>query len=164
MRKFNRWLFVLILIGWPANSLAHGSGTPQLVNHAAGPYLLSVWSLPEPLRVGEAHLSVAVRTPADDLVVQLRLTPIEPAGNPLIQTTVIQDRLLQRYYEADLVLPRAGEWAATVIVNGAAGEGRTDFTFTVLPPTRVNWTLLSWIVLAFVGLIGASWARRGPAE
>lgn len=164
MRKFNRWLFVLILIGWPASSLAHGSGTPQLVNRAAGPYVLSVWSLPDPLRVGEVHLSVAARAPTADLVVQLQLTPIAPAGNPLRQTTVIQERLLQRYYEADFVLPSAGEWQARVIVQGAAGEGHTDFTFMVLPPTRVNWDLLSWIVLAFVGLIGASWARHGPAE
>ncbi len=158
------WLFVLALFVWPASSLAHGSGTPQLVNRTAGPYILSVWSLPEPLRVGEAHLSVAVRTPADDLVVQLRLTPITPAGNPLAQTAVIQDRLFQRYYEADFVLPSAGKWQARVIVQGAAGEGHTDFTFTVLPPNRVNWRVFAWLTLTFVGLIGASWARHGPAE
>lgn len=164
MKQYTVWLFLLALIAWPASGLAHGSGTPQLVNRAAGPYVLSVWSLPEPLRVGEVHLSVGVRAPADDFVVQLRLTPIEPLGKPLVQTTTIQDRLLQRYYEADFVLPSAGEWQATVILQGVAGEERTDFSFTVLPPTRVNWALLSWLALAFSGLIGASWARHGPAE
>ena len=58
---------------------AHGTGTPQLLNAPTGPYLLSVWTDPDPLRVDEAHVVVAVVEPVtqefsvSDVVVTVRL-------------------------------------------------------------------------------------------
>jgi hypothetical protein len=76
------WLLWLVIGSWPVVGMAHGSGTPRLVNVAAGPYRLWVWSLPEPVRLGEMHLSVAVATPeaTTDLTVTIDLAPVDPSA------------------------------------------------------------------------------------
>lgn len=50
------WLLLLLVLSWPTRVATHGSGTPRLVNIIAGPYRLWVWSLPDPIRVGETHI------------------------------------------------------------------------------------------------------------
>ena len=44
-------LFIITLV-----ADAHGTGTPQLLNAPAGPYLLSVWTDPDPLRTALEQL------------------------------------------------------------------------------------------------------------
>ncbi len=59
-------LLLLLNLGWPlrlyALPTAHGGGTPRLVNLVVEPYRLWLWTEPEPLRVGEAHFTIAVET------------------------------------------------------------------------------------------------------
>ncbi|MEZ4682529.1 MAG: hypothetical protein R2932_50810 [Caldilineaceae bacterium] len=156
----------------PAPVVAHGSGTPLLVDVGAGPYQLWMWSQPEPLRVGDAHFSLMVQAPTlaaqqagvangRDPAVQLALMTTTAPTRTLIFDAVVQERLFQRYHEVDLILPAAGPWTATVSVNGTAGHGAANFAFVVEPPPRVNWPLVSWSALAFVALLGTAWARRG---
>src|SRR5215203_6879478 len=45
---------------------AHGGGTPRLTAVPTGPYRLYAWSEPEPWRVGQVHLSLAVTKPNPD--------------------------------------------------------------------------------------------------
>jgi hypothetical protein len=47
-----------------ANTRAHGIGTPRVVNQPAGPYLLSAWTDPDPLRMDETHVVVGVTNAA----------------------------------------------------------------------------------------------------
>ncbi len=172
------WLLAIPLILWPSIVAAHGSGTPQLVNVIAGPYHLSVWTQPEPLRVGEAHFSIAVEQPAmaaepfdDELTVQLLLSAPEPEPEPepssrtssrsIPYPTTPQTRLFQRYYEADLLLLAEGAWRATLLIDGAAGHGEAEFPFTVSPAQRISWTVISWSTLAVVAVLGIIWAQRG---
>ncbi len=147
---------------------AHGSGTPQLVNVAAGPYRLWVWSLPDPVRLGEMHISVAVTpaaptastSPPIALDVQIRLEPIDATSQPVAQKASQQTRLFQEYYEADFMLLSVGQWNASITINGPDGAAMAHFPFTVLPPHQFNWTIVQWLALAFAGVIGAIWIRR----
>ncbi len=156
------WLLLLFAFTWPTAVIAHGGGTPQLVNATAGPYHLWVWSMPEPVRLGEMHISMAIAqpAPATALDVQLVLAPTDVASQPIAQMANRQVRLFEEYYEADFMLPTAGQWHADITINGPAGVATAQFPFIVLPPHRINWTLVLWSVLAFAGLIGVIWIRR----
>ena len=164
------WLLLLLAISWPASATAHGSGTPRLVNVIAGPYRLWVWSLPDPIRVGETHFSVAVEeatpppTTATTFTVQLTIRPLDQSHPPLTLTTSQQDRFLQTYYEADFTMPAVGEWQATVQVSGPAGVGTTTFPFTVLPPQRVNWEVVLWGAVMLVAILGSTRLNRRPTK
>ena len=59
------WARAVLVLGFAfgyavPTARAHGGGVPQLINAGAGPYWISVWTQPEPLRVGESHFTVAV--------------------------------------------------------------------------------------------------------
>ena len=165
------WFCWITAILWPTALAAHGNGTPQLVNTPAGPYHLSVWTQPEPLRVGEAHFSIAVEQPAvtsqaldDEVAVQLMLAATEPAGRRIVYHTTRQTRLFQVYYEVDFLLSTEGTWRATVLIDGEAGYGEVPFTFSVLPKQHIGWTAISWGLLALFALIGIIWAQRGTDQ
>ena len=69
---------------------AHGTGTPQLLNAPSGPYLLSVWTDPDPLRADEAHVVVAVLEPAtrEPIVTGVEVTVrLEPLGGDCLLYT-----------------------------------------------------------------------------
>lgn len=164
------WLLLLLAVSWPASATAHGSGTPRLVNGSAGPYRLWVWSLPDPIRVGEAHFSVAVEetTPspstATPFTVQLTLSALDHSRPSFTLATSQQDRFLQTYYETDFTMPAVGEWQATVHVNGPAGVGTATFPFSVLPPQRINWAVVLWGTVMLVAIIGSTWLNRHPSK
>ncbi|MEZ4864431.1 MAG: hypothetical protein R3C14_24165 [Caldilineaceae bacterium] len=156
---------------WPHLLSAHSSGTPHLADSAAGPYRIWVWSWPEPLRAGEAHISVAVAQPnradaanlptTEDLAVEIRFTPLEQPEKQFSQGTAKQRRLFEEYYESDFLLPLAGPWEANVVITGPEGNGMAHFPFIVLPPHRMNWEIVGWGTLMLAALIGFAWVRRG---
>lgn len=149
----------------PTAASAHGGGTPQIVDGAAGPYRISVWTQPEPLRAGEVHLTIAVMEPqsADenapdqmilDAAVAVDFQPVDPsAAQPLHAEAELQSTFGSPYYEADVELPSEGEWRITVAATGDAGQGAVSFDGTVLPPYSVNWILLASIGLVFGAII-----------
>ena len=164
------WLLLLLAISWPASATAHGSGTPRLVNVSAGPYRLWVWSLPDPIRVGETHFSVAVEeatpspTTPPPFTVQLTISALDHSRPSFTLVTNQQVRFLQTYYEADFTMPAVGEWQATVNVSSAAGVGTAMFPFTVLPPQRVNWALVIGGAAMLFALIWGVRLNRDPAQ
>lgn len=174
-RKWKRplqiwWLLLLLAVSWPASATAHGSGTPRLVNVLAGPYRLWVWSLPDPIRVGETHFSVAIEettpppTTAAPFSVQLTISALDHARPAFTLTTSKQDRFLQTYYETDVMMPAVGEWQAAVTISGPAGVGTAAFPFTVLPPRRVNWGwVIGWAAMLFALILGVR-LNRNPAK
>jgi len=159
---------------------AHGGGIPRLTDAAAGPYRIFAWTQPEPLRVGEMHLSIGVVKAATDSVqsaealdeavtdatVMLYLLPVT-ADVPVISVpAVLQEQMGSYYYEADAALPTPGEWRFTIEVSGALGEGQAEFMSAVAPAREINWTLVAAaaVLLFFLlGLIGV-WNRMQAKE
>ena len=135
---------------------AHGGGTLQLTNAEVGPYRVSVWSLPDPMRVGDGHFTVAVSkpptsgsdsgeagTPVFDAKVELQLTPVEIDGQTYVVPATHESAVNKFFYEGDVDLPTAGLWRVAVSVEG---KGKASFEVQVLPPAGINWLL--WIGLA----------------
>lgn len=163
---------------------AHGGGTPRLTNVPIGPYHLYAWSEPEPWRVGEVHLSLAVtqpnpqdnssqiEIPVTDVDIIVTYTPmlngaIDPSHAPVVVRAERQQFLSDFYYEADPTLTRVGDWQITVDVTGPAGSGSTDFMMETLPAHTLNWGLVGGagvVVVVILGLI-AVWSRsQQPAQ
>lgn len=163
---FKIFILLVLLLEYPTGgALAHGGGVPQLTNAKAGPYRVSVWTQPDPLRAGEVHFTVAVSQPGAvdqeagspvlDAVVELQLIPATGLDHALRVFATHDDAVNKLFYEADVDLPAEGVWQVVVSVKGPSGLDQTDFTIEVLPPSAFNW----WIVLggAAVVLVAAGW-------
>jgi hypothetical protein len=150
---------------------AHGGGTSRLDDAVAGPYRVFAWTQPEPLRVGDAHFSVAVTelvaqnngldVPVTDAQVTLQLWPAGETAPALVVQALPQSFLNGTFYEADVQLPTTGQWHAKIEVTGAQGSGNVTFTAEVLAARQINWLLIgvaTVVLVALLALIGL-WAR-----
>lgn len=176
MRLRLRWILwsaLLLMLALPAARVqAHGGGTPQLTNADAGPYWVSVWTQPEPLRAGEVHVTVAVSEPGDtsasrreagapvlgaDVQVEFsraESSSDEAAGQPIVVYATHENAANKLLYEADLTLPTSGEWQVRVTVEGPAGQGSASFGAIVRAEQDSNWT---WALVLGPAAIAAVW-------
>jgi hypothetical protein len=155
---------------------AHGGGTPRITRAPAGPYLVFVWTSPDPWRVGSTHTTIAVtkpldggqETPVTGAKIDVAYTPVAAPDNAVHATAVEQEAGSVGFYEADGQLGSAGEWQVVVTVTGPEGSGSTEFSTAVLPADSFNWWLVggaALLLIAGIGLIGTRRGRRSsPAE
>jgi hypothetical protein len=157
----------LLALSGTRPAVAHGGGTPQVTNAEAGPYLVSVWTEPNPIRVGEFHVTVAVlESPAPgssaresgdpvlDATVQVRVAPASETGKALIADATRENAVNKLMYEADLDLPSEGQWRVDIQVEGPTGTGSTGFDIEAAPPavfSAAGW--LPWPVWAGLSLV-----------
>lgn len=169
-------LFALgLLVTTAGVSNAHGGGTPQLSDVAAGPFRLFVWTSPEPWRAGgEAHVTVAVTSldaagqmiPVEGATIAIELTPAGAPERAIVLAATPVSGAGAGFYEGDTSLSQAGEWDVSVRVAAAAGTGDAGFVYQVQPGSQINWLL--WIggalaVLAIVGYFGTRRKKSSPA-
>ena len=163
----------LILTISPTSVQAHGGGVPKLTNAEAGPYQVSAWTQPDPIRVGELHITVAVSEPPEpdaadretgdlvlDATVRVGVDPVDQAGETLVVSATRDNAVNKLFYEADVELPAEGQWQVDIWVEGPAGAGNTGFAVEALPPSGINTLLgLGWPLWAGLGLviIAAGW-------
>jgi hypothetical protein len=160
---------------------AHGGGTPQLAIVEAGPYRVSAWTEPDPIRVGQLHVTVAVfEAPAPgaqegetgplvlDAQVQVKLEPLDHAAETLTAQATRQNALNKLFYETDLELPSQGQWHAIINVQGPAGAGSADFQIQALPPSKLgSLGPFIWTALGALGLLLAVvvwWSRSARTQ
>jgi len=163
---------LLLFVARPAQ--AHGGGMPQLTNAEAGPYWVSVWTEPDPIRVGDFHVTVAILQAPEpgasareagelvlDATVLVQAQPVSQVGEILIAPATRDNAVNKLFYEADLTLPAEGQWRVDIQVNGAAGAGSAAFEIEALPPSPFNslvgfgWPL--WAGLGLALLAAGSW-------
>jgi hypothetical protein len=157
---------ILLALLMPQPLWAHAGGAPVLTDVPAGSYRLYGWMLPDPPRVGEVHLALAVTLappegvtnplvePVTDATVQVTFTPQSGTTAPVVTTATLEQDLGGFYYELDVRLPVADQWTITVDVTGPAGEGSAAFEREVLAARQVNWTVVASATLALLLLIG----------
>ena len=172
-------LGMLLPFALPAQTAqAHGGGTPRLTNQAIGPYRLYAWTEPEPLRVGDAHVTIAVtqpagadaqpgqiETPVSGASVLVTFTPLDGSGPAIEAPAVTQQALGDVYYETDTVLPSEGDWRISIAVEGPDGGGQGDFAVAVEAARQLNWTLIGIggiLLLGVLGLIAARASKQTP--
>jgi hypothetical protein len=166
-----RHLLLILLLGvvacLPNRAAAHAGGSPVLTDTPAGPYRLYGWLLPDPPRVGEIHLDLAVTLapsvndpanqpvePVTDATVRVIFTPQGQPGAAIETLATPQQGLNGFYYELDVRLPTADQWRAAVVVDGPAGAGEAAFELQVLAARRVNWNVVLSAAVALLVLMG----------
>ena len=162
-------LLLATLAGSPAR--AHGDGTPQLVNAAAGPYWMSVWTSPEPARVGPVHFTVSVAEPGEGrqagppvLGAAVRLTLSGPRQEDALKAVASNEQSANRLlYETDVVVPREGRWAVMIDVAGPDGSGQVRFDLRVESSQGINWFLIGGVGLVAVAALFLVRSIRGPS-
>lgn len=137
-------LAILVVLNHVTSS--HGYGTPQRLNEATGPYVLSIWTDPAPLREDETHVVVAVIDPAtqelivSDVAVTVRMQSLDNPEQSYVQVAGPDNtnRLLFAAEFNDQV--SSGRWQVGVSAAGSAGQGE-EVTFEVeIEPSRgLNW-------------------------
>ncbi len=165
MSRWIVWLLVAIVLCLPVPALAHGTGKPQLNNVDAGPFRLTVWTSPDPMRVGEVHVAVIVKPQAGtgngavesaaDLRVEVTVIPANGTAPPLVQNAARQETFLQTYYESYFDLSTVGEWQTRIVVSSAAGVGEVEFPMQVFARQQIPWELALGLLILLVSLIGA---------
>lgn len=140
----------------PKFALAHGGGVPKLVAEPAGPYRIYAFVNPDPWHAGDTvHTSVAVvlpdangqegaETPVSDAAVTLGFSITTRSTKTISVPALARQGALAGYYEADIVLPEAGEWQIVVSVNGAQGSGDARFVQTAAAPAATPLAI-AWI-------------------
>ena len=151
-------LSALLIAGVAA---AHGGGTPQLSGVTAGPYWLTVWTSPEPVRAGELHVTLGVGgadgAPVLDAEVQVEISPLPNGGVSLTGAATSAQSSNKFLYEVDFELPESGLYLVTVKVSGPEGRGAASFELQALPAEASNWL---GILLVGVGVAAlAVWLR-----
>lgn len=159
---------------------AHGGGTPRLTNEVAGPFRLYAWSSPEPLRVGEVHLTLAVVLPPEDnrpvdetalfndleqivtganVNITFRKVASPDSGDNAdvteqISVLALPSDINPLYYEMDTVLEEAGAWVVTVDTSADLGSGAVDFQVLVEDSLTVNWAIVAGGIVLLLLIIG----------
>lgn len=158
-------LFIFVVA---AVAEAHGIGTPQVLNQPAGPYLLSAWTDPDPLRVDETHVVVGVTDAAtnEPIVagVEVAVT-LTSTDDPAVTITQIApaDNVNRLLYAAEFNgRLSAGRWQVTLRVSGERGVGEgVAFPVEVQPARGFNWLWLGVGGLAAVVLVWVMISLRG---
>ncbi len=143
-------------------AMANG-GTIQLSNRAAGPYALTVYTSPTPIRTGTADVSVMVqKAGSDELVNDARVViQVQPAGSDAVQGSYAathEQATNKLFYAANVPFPSEGRWRVTVRVEAvAAGVGEVSFETDVTPASLLDSPLMVVQLAALPLLLIALW-------
>lgn len=151
-------LLLTLLVLLPTSSaLAHGGGTPQLIQAPAGPYEVYAWTNPTPVRVGMLHVTVALTDPASGepvLNVPVEVIASPAAGAPIASPATHDKATIKSYYETDLEIPTEGPWQVTISFQASQGPGEASFGVDVQPRSFTNWPVIG---IAGLVLIVTGW-------
>jgi len=161
-------VFLILMAALFATGEARANGgTPRLARAPAGPYLVSIWTQPDPPRVGRLDVSVAVMRPTTgEPVLDIRgqvgaesLGGKERVGGVKLERGAGGNLLL---YHGELEVPVVGQWRVIVTLDGADGSGEAMFALEVRPPPRLpRWALLMGAIT--LGMLVWLWASRSRA-
>jgi len=121
---------------------AFADGGAVLLTKQAGPYLVTLFGSPSPLRAGRADLSVLVQNATDktnvlDAKVAVHLTRRQTDTNSIVAVTLPathEAATNKMLYAASLNVPSAGDWQVRADIKARAGEASVGAAIRVLPP------------------------------
>ena len=145
---------------FPVDILANGNVT-EFVTKTAGPYEVSLGTMPPDPGVGNIHLSVKVSDIESGEVVpgaNVLISAIGPGSDsyeigPLEATNDFKSPM---FYDLDTRVDREGEWLFTVDVSGKNGEGTTDFQVVIKNQSPIPGLLTLSILIALLVILGLS--------
>ena len=155
------------------NQSVRADGGTLRLSRCEGPYRISVFTKPTPLRAGPVDISVLVQdaiTADVDLgaTVMVSITPAGRNGQPMYQTATSKAATNKLLRAAVFDLPEPGHWSVEVEVQGEQGSARVHSVLEAagrLPrwPAMASW--IAWpvpvIVLFSIHQV-LVWRQRRP--
>lgn len=161
------WACVFICLVWmlAAAPVQANGGKVQIGNQMAGPYQITVFTDPTPIRVGVVDVSVAVqKAGSTEMVQDARVTvttePLGRSGAGGVYVATHERATNKLFYAADVEVPAAGRYAVTVDVRSGLGEGSVSFEMEVEEASPFDNAALL-LVAALPLLLLLAWWLRG---
>ncbi len=142
-------------------------GTMQF-RKTAGPFIVTVFSEPVPVRAGTADLSVMVEKAADqstllDAHVMLRLKKTESGSIVEVAAPATHEHATNKLlYAASVTLPSAGVWQLTVEVRDKVNSASASGDLHVIPaepPVKEHWPLFAVVPLMILLFALNQWLK-----
>lgn len=143
--------WVCAALAVPATTLGNG-GTVRVSRQPTGPFLVSVYTAPTPLRTGGIDVSVLLQDrETGDTVVDAEVTvTAEPVGHDGIGGTFPATRAQatnKLFQSAKFRIEGPGSWRFTVSARNAAGAGSVSFEADARDPTLLDRPVLVTLLL-----------------
>jgi hypothetical protein len=141
----------------------------QLAAVPAGPYKVTAWTSPDPARVGEVHVAVAVTlaedaSPVLDAEVSVMLNPLGD-GSPISAPATTDNSENKFLYEAILTTEEGGTYETIISILGSDGaHGDASFELEIESDSSVNWFLVSSAIIILAALLYLVVKRRASKE
>lgn len=150
-----------------AATRALGDGGVVQVRQADGPFVLTVFTAPTPLRAGPGDISVLVQTrdgnaPVLDANIRLTLTPTTTDTAPIHTAVTRRHATNKLLYAAPVSLPSAGSWDLRVTAQRGQDVARVSCSIAVaaaLPPLLAQWPYLAFPPVAVLIFTLHQWLR-----
>ena len=136
-RALSLLLIAFTFLQFVPSAGAHGGGVARITNQPIGDFVVSVWLNPDQPRIGDIHVTVGLalnQEPVLNHAISVQL--IDVIGNEPDRTApALHENAVSRFlYEADIVVPSAGEYLVVVGVDG------TDETVSFeMPVASESW-------------------------
>ena len=151
---------LLTLIATTSSDVVRANGrVARSVTQSAGPYQVSLGTIPATPVVGNLHLTMTVTEVSSQTLVLDAEVMVSGRGpgqtdaeiGPISAQKNLSDLA---FYDVNTAVDRVGIWTFAVAVSGAAGAGSTEFTLQVETPSPV-FRVLTWVtVVVFFSLVG----------
>lgn len=148
---------------------AHTEGQMQLAAAPAGPYKITVWTSPDPARVGEVHVAVAVTladdaSPVLDAEVSVLLNPLGD-GSPISAPATTDKSENKFLYEAIVIVEEGGTYETIISIVGSDGaRGEASFELEIESDSNGNWFLVVSAIIILAALLYFAMKRRASEE
>ncbi len=148
------WLYVLLVV--ISGTSAHADGGRLRFSKTAGPFLITLFTTPEPLTPGPADFSVMVQDAVTgqilpDAVVTLQLD--EQDGRTIRAIADHHRATNQLMQAAALSLPSVGSFRLHLVVRDASREASTDSSLIVQPGSRTAPLIWTFALLPFLAVL-----------
>lgn len=153
-------------------------GQVRVSAERAGPYEVTVFTSPVPLRAGEIDVSVLLQRPGSPEIVEdarIKVVVTTAGGETVGRFPATREQATNKlYYAAKFPLEQPGRYRIAVEISGPEGSGAVGFEAAVEPAASSAWWRSWWLwgTLALLQLPllwwlfggrGSLWRRHRPA-
>ena len=163
-----RRVSIIAVVCVAAMAKVYGDGGTLQFRRPAGPFVITVFSAPVPVRVGSADLSVMLERAADRSTVsdaKVMVHVVRRQANGIVEVTAPATHALatnKLLYAANVTLRSAGQWRVTVDVTTKDSSVSTAGDVTVLPaepPAVAHWPYFALVPLMVLLFAANQWLK-----
>ncbi len=152
-----------------AAGVVFGDGGTMLFRQQAGPFVITAFAEPAPVRVGVADISTMVQRETDqstvlDAKVSVHLKQSAPGKIvELVAPATHANATNKLLYAAHLNIPSTGEWTLSVDVSEKQGAALASTEINILPPEPAGetyWPYFLFVPLGILVFVLNRWLRK----